>query len=73
MIIEKKSQLKPGMNLILPGIGSFHTLMNNLNTNIGNTTSSAVLCSLHGRKTWLTTFMNGGNAYNTNVVVSPPC
>ena len=31
LIIEKKSQLKPGMNLILPGIGSFHTLMNNLN------------------------------------------
>ena len=30
-IIEKKSQLKPGMKLMLPGIGSFHTLMNNLN------------------------------------------
>tara|TARA_A100001037_G_scaffold153486_1_gene138568 strand:- start:31 stop:645 length:615 start_codon:yes stop_codon:yes gene_type:complete len=31
LIIEKKSQFNSGMSLILPGIGSFHTLMNNLN------------------------------------------
>ena len=31
LIITKKSQFKPGMKLILPGIGSFHTLMKNLN------------------------------------------
>ena len=31
LVIEKMNQLKPTMSLILPGIGSFHTLMNNLN------------------------------------------
>jgi hypothetical protein len=48
-------------------------VMNTLNTNIANATSNSVLCSLHGRKSWLTTFMNGGNAYNASIVVNPPC
>ena len=30
-IIEKKDQIKSDMNIILPGVGSFHKLMQNLN------------------------------------------
>ena len=55
------------------GCSWLQNVMNNLNTNIANTTSNAVLCSLHGRKAWLTTFMNGGNAYNSTITVNPPC
>ena len=35
--------------------------------------NNAYECSLTGRKVWLTTFMNGGSAYATSVVVNPPC
>ena len=41
-IIEKKDHIKSDMNIILPGVGSFHKLMQNLNDL--NFTSSLLNC-----------------------------